>query len=150
MFVFYPPLNKRLSKQSWGGCWFETSLCTLWRHCNGHVMQRYGFSRYMQHSMWMVWDQVWSYQPRVRNIEKPIVLSRRNISCIHQQRLILNVKLIIVYDIHEYIHEWNGFKIRSRDICNYGLSNDSCNPRVQQISREWSGIVCSIVNPRAA
>ena len=26
-------LNKRLSKQSWGG-WFETPLCPLWRHCN--------------------------------------------------------------------------------------------------------------------
>ena len=25
--------NKRLSKQSWGG-WFETSLRSLWRHCN--------------------------------------------------------------------------------------------------------------------
>ena len=27
-------LNKRLSKQSWGG-WFETPSCSLWRHCNG-------------------------------------------------------------------------------------------------------------------
>ena len=26
-------LNKRLSNQSWGG-WFETPLCSLWRHCN--------------------------------------------------------------------------------------------------------------------
>ena len=26
-------LNKRLSKQSWGW-WFETPLCSLWRHCN--------------------------------------------------------------------------------------------------------------------
>ena len=26
-------LNQRLSKQSWGW-WFETLLCTLWRHCN--------------------------------------------------------------------------------------------------------------------
>ena len=26
-------LNKRLSKQSWG-CWFETPLRSLWRHCN--------------------------------------------------------------------------------------------------------------------
>ena len=26
-------LNKRLSKQSWG-CWFETLLRPLWRHCN--------------------------------------------------------------------------------------------------------------------
>ena len=26
-------LNKRLSKQSWGS-WFETSSCSLWRHCN--------------------------------------------------------------------------------------------------------------------
>ena len=25
--------NKRLSKQSWGW-WFETPLCSLWRHCN--------------------------------------------------------------------------------------------------------------------
>ena len=27
-------LNKRLSKKSWGW-WFETPLCSLWRHCNG-------------------------------------------------------------------------------------------------------------------
>ena len=27
-------LNKRLSKQSWGW-WFETLLCSLWRHRNG-------------------------------------------------------------------------------------------------------------------
>ena len=27
-------LNKRFSKQSWGW-WFETALCSLWRHCNG-------------------------------------------------------------------------------------------------------------------
>ena len=26
--------NKRLSKQ-WWGCWFETHLCSLWRHRNG-------------------------------------------------------------------------------------------------------------------
>ena len=26
-------LNKRLSKQSWRQ-WFETRLCSLWRHCN--------------------------------------------------------------------------------------------------------------------
>ena len=26
-------LNERLSKQSWGW-WFETSSCSLWRHCN--------------------------------------------------------------------------------------------------------------------
>ena len=26
-------LNKRFSKQSWGW-WFETSSCSLWRHCN--------------------------------------------------------------------------------------------------------------------
>ena len=32
--VFYDLcLNKRLSKQSWGW-WFETPLCSLWRHCN--------------------------------------------------------------------------------------------------------------------
>ena len=28
------PLNKRLSKHSWGW-WFETPSCRLWRHCNG-------------------------------------------------------------------------------------------------------------------
>ena len=27
-------LNKRLGKRSWGW-WFETSSCSLWRHCNG-------------------------------------------------------------------------------------------------------------------
>ena len=30
---FYLRLNKRLGKQSWGW-WFETPLCSLWRHCN--------------------------------------------------------------------------------------------------------------------
>ena len=32
-FFFDLPLNKRLSKQSWGW-WFETLSCPLWRHCN--------------------------------------------------------------------------------------------------------------------
>ena len=30
---FDPPLNKRLSKQSWGW-WFETPTLPLWHHCN--------------------------------------------------------------------------------------------------------------------
>ena len=30
-------LNKRLSKQSWGW-WFETLLCSLWRHRNENVV----------------------------------------------------------------------------------------------------------------
>ena len=34
IFSVILPLNKRLSKQSQGG-WFETPLCSLWRHCNG-------------------------------------------------------------------------------------------------------------------
>ena len=29
-------LNKRLSKQ-WQGWWFETPLCSLWRHCNANT-----------------------------------------------------------------------------------------------------------------
>ena len=33
LFFFYLRLNKRLSKQSWGG-WFDTLSCPLWRHCN--------------------------------------------------------------------------------------------------------------------
>ena len=33
--VFFDlPLNKKLSKQSWGW-WFEMLPCPLWRHCNG-------------------------------------------------------------------------------------------------------------------
>ena len=38
-------LNKRLSKQSWG-CWFETTSCSLWRHCNVilGVFYRYSYS----------------------------------------------------------------------------------------------------------
>ena len=35
--VFFDlPLNKRLSKQSWGW-WFETPSRQLWRHCNGFI-----------------------------------------------------------------------------------------------------------------
>ena len=34
---FYLRLNKRLSKQSWGW-WFETPLCSLWRHCNDKLL----------------------------------------------------------------------------------------------------------------
>ena len=34
MFSLICASNKRLSKQSWGW-WFETSSCSLWRHCNG-------------------------------------------------------------------------------------------------------------------
>ena len=33
-------LNKRLSKQ-WWGWWFETSSCSLWRHCNGRFIDRW-------------------------------------------------------------------------------------------------------------
>ena len=33
LMLFYLRPNKRLSKQSWG-CWFETSLGSLWRHSN--------------------------------------------------------------------------------------------------------------------
>ena len=38
-------LNKWLSKQSWGW-WFETQLCSLWRHCNdtNNLRSRYGVS----------------------------------------------------------------------------------------------------------
>ena len=32
VFFDLPP-NKRLNKQ-WGGSWFETPSCPLWRHCN--------------------------------------------------------------------------------------------------------------------
>ena len=31
--LFDPGLNKQLSKQLWGW-WFETLICSLWRHCN--------------------------------------------------------------------------------------------------------------------
>ena len=31
------PLNKRLSKQSWGW-WFETPSCSLWRHGNAYTL----------------------------------------------------------------------------------------------------------------
>ena len=33
-------LNKRLSKQSWGW-WFESPLCSLWRHCNDDKCQEF-------------------------------------------------------------------------------------------------------------
>ena len=37
VFLFYLRLNKRLSKQS--RCrWFETPLCSLWRHCNAWLL----------------------------------------------------------------------------------------------------------------
>ena len=31
-------LTWRLSKQPWG-CWFETPWCSLWRHCNGLLVE---------------------------------------------------------------------------------------------------------------
>ena len=36
MFSLICALNRRLSKQSWGW-WFETSSCSLWRHCNALI-----------------------------------------------------------------------------------------------------------------
>ena len=36
-FLWSAPLNRRLSKQSWGW-WFEMPLHSLWRHCNGHII----------------------------------------------------------------------------------------------------------------
>ena len=36
VFVDLRP-NKRLSKQSWGW-WFEMLSCSLWRHCNEHIV----------------------------------------------------------------------------------------------------------------
>ena len=35
-------LNKQLSKQSWHK-WFETPLCSLWRHCNDFVILQYPY-----------------------------------------------------------------------------------------------------------
>ena len=42
-------LNKRLSKQLWGW-WFETPLCSLWRHCDAqdHCCYQSGLS-----SLWL-------------------------------------------------------------------------------------------------
>ena len=44
-------LNKHLSIQSWGW-WFETSWCSLWRHCNGNHPHVYiaGGMRIMRYS----------------------------------------------------------------------------------------------------
>ena len=42
MFSLICTLNKRLNKQSW--CWwFETSLRSLWRHCNDHRQSIYSW-----------------------------------------------------------------------------------------------------------
>ena len=42
--VFFDlPLNKRLSKQSWGW-WFEMQSRSLWRHCNGCKKPFHGMS----------------------------------------------------------------------------------------------------------
>ena len=47
------PLNKRLSKQSWGW-WFETPSRSLWCHCS--VIERFPFSccRQHQYKQWTV------------------------------------------------------------------------------------------------
>ena len=55
---FYLRLNKRLSKQSWGG-WFETLLCSLWRHRNAPVTkQHHNNSRFSVNV-----DSIWSHVP---------------------------------------------------------------------------------------
>ena len=53
-------LNKRLSKQSWGW-WFETPLCSLWRHCNTSMVysQINNFSE--RSSIRMTWIKKLSY-----------------------------------------------------------------------------------------
>ena len=43
---FNPPLNKRLSKQSWG-CWFETLSRPLWRNSNVTIMLCMSLARNM-------------------------------------------------------------------------------------------------------
>ena len=43
-------LNKRLSKH-WWGWWFETPLCSLWRHCNDRQFF-YWFSAVLFHKHW--------------------------------------------------------------------------------------------------
>ena len=48
---FHLRLNKRLSKQSWGR-WLETSLRSLWRHCNG---------LYKLNQCWPIIGEVFSY-----------------------------------------------------------------------------------------
>ena len=44
LVFFYLRLNKRLSRQSWGW-WFQTSLCSLWRHFNVPVINWREFLR---------------------------------------------------------------------------------------------------------
>ena len=57
-FFFICNLNKRLSKQSWGG-WFEMPSRPLWRHCNGVDIHKTKTTlRIAAYNFWFEW-QVW-------------------------------------------------------------------------------------------
>ena len=65
--LFDLPLNKILSKQL-RRRWFETSSCSLWRHCNEYLSQRRNNSSYAQTPygwltlLWIL-DAKWMKQP---------------------------------------------------------------------------------------
>ena len=51
-------LNKLLSKQSWDW-WFETSLCSLWHHCNAsHVSYDEIVPNAYHNTVWLQWVTV--------------------------------------------------------------------------------------------
>ena len=59
--VFFDlPVNKTLSKQSWGG-WFETPANSLWRHCN-ELWHDYRKLRTEQNNVCYQWAKKYSFQ----------------------------------------------------------------------------------------
>ena len=48
-------LNKPMSEQSWGW-WFETSSCSLWRHCNENQLR--GVKKWPNYTVSMLWSYV--------------------------------------------------------------------------------------------
>ena len=60
----YLRLNKRLSKQLWGG-WAETPSCWLWRHCNGnHFLGSPSVVKHSQALMFWKWFKDLTYLPQ--------------------------------------------------------------------------------------
>ena len=75
LMFFYLRPYKRFSKQ-WRGWWFETPLCTLWRHCNWHVcystlLQKCFKKRLLKRSfskynvwVWWIWNVLTTNRPK--------------------------------------------------------------------------------------
>ena len=111
-------LNKHLSKQSWGW-WFETTLCSLWHHCNVQSRSRRIGS--------------WTYRIPLKLLrlhgstvaEVPVKMSERSDNLKHQSRGFETSR-----DLTRLIRYWNGveflFSKRVDVLYKVAIPRDQC------------------------